>query len=399
MSQFGEMMEISARSDYPQLDYGTFRGQLRELLLAQESLISLSEETGGIPIVNSGDLAGGLGRIVLDNSRYYLLGYYSDESRWKGRFMKIDVRVKRPGVEVRARRGYLPPNNRAAQRAREAEVKAGTTPAQRAALSKPVPVGDLPFRAFAAPMKGTSANGAVLVALEIDGSSLKFQERNGTFAETLEISIVAADERGRVQGGDSQTFNLNLMPQTHERVSRTGVRMMSRIDVPPGRYQVRVGAHESTGSGVATVPLDVEVPDYSRTPFAMSGVMISVSPDTGVAVTANAEMQPANALPAPATVRRAFTRAETITSYSEVYDNSSPMAHALNYVVNVRNAEGRGVFETRDRRDVDAGKTARMHGFTTPVPLKDFPPGMYVLHVEASAGNQTAVRDVPFEVR
>jgi hypothetical protein len=131
----------------------------------------------------------------------------------------------------------------------------------------------------------------------------------------------------------------------------------------------------------------------------MSGVMISISPDTGVAVTANAEMQPANALPSPATVRRTFTRAETLTSYSEVYDNSSPMAHALNYLVNVRGADGRGVFETRDRRDVEAGKTARMHGFTTPVPLTGFEPGMYVLHVEASAGTQTAVRDVPFEVK
>ena len=359
----------------------------------------MSEQTGGLAIVNRNDIVGGLGRIVLDNSRYYLLGYYSDESRWKGRFMKIDVRVKRPGMEVRARRGYLPPNNRAAQRAREAEAKAGTTPALRAALSKPVPIGDLPMRAFAASLKGMGTNAAVLVALEIDGTSLKFQERNGVFAESLEISIVAADERGRVQGGDRQTFNLNLMPQTHERVRRTGVRMMSRIDVPPGRYQIRVGAHESTGSGVATVPLDVEVPDYSKTPFAMSGMMISISPDTGVAVTANAEMQPANALPAPATVRRTFTRAETLTAYAEVYDNSSPMAHALNYVVTVRNAEGRSVIETRDRRDVDAGKTARMHGFTTPMPLNDLQPGMYVLHAEAAAPNQTAVRDVPFEVK
>ena len=47
MSQFGEMIDISARSDYPQLEYGTFRGALHELRLSQESLISLSEETGG----------------------------------------------------------------------------------------------------------------------------------------------------------------------------------------------------------------------------------------------------------------------------------------------------------------------------------------------------------------
>ena len=238
LGQFsGDLVEISGRSDYPQLEYGNFRGALRELLLSQESLIGLSEQTGGLAIVNQNDVAGGLGRIVLDNSRYYLLGYYSDSSRWQGKFLKIDVRMKRPNLQVRARRGYLPPNNRAAQRAREAEVKAGTTPALRAALSKPVPVGDLPFRAFAAPMRGTGVNASVLVALEIDGSSLRFQERNGRFAESLEVSIVAADQRGRIQGGDRQTFELNLMPQTHERVSRTGVRMLSRLDLPAGRYR------------------------------------------------------------------------------------------------------------------------------------------------------------------
>jgi len=46
MSQFGEMMEINARSDYPQLDYGTFRGQLRELLLAQSSDWAFIMKTG-----------------------------------------------------------------------------------------------------------------------------------------------------------------------------------------------------------------------------------------------------------------------------------------------------------------------------------------------------------------
>ena len=74
LSNFGELIDISGRSDYPQLEYGNFRGALRELRLSQESLIALSEETGGLAIVNAGDVIGGLGRIVLDNSRYYLLG-------------------------------------------------------------------------------------------------------------------------------------------------------------------------------------------------------------------------------------------------------------------------------------------------------------------------------------
>jgi hypothetical protein len=76
------------------------------------------------------------------------------------------------------------------------------------------------------------------------------------------------------------------------------------------------------------------------------------------------------------------------------------MAHALEVVTNVRSgADGRSVFEARDRRDVEAGKTTRTHGFRTPMPLKDLQPGMYVLRIEAKAGNHTELREVPFSVK
>jgi VWFA-related protein len=402
MSQFGEMIEINDRSDYPQLDYGTFRGQLRELLLAQESLISLSDETGGIPIVNSGDLAGGLGRIVLDNSRYYVLGYYSDSAKWsRNRFLKIDVKVKRPGLRVRARKGFLPPDARAVARAAEADVKAGTTPALRAALSKPVPIGDLPMRVFAAPLRGTGDKGSVVIALEIDGAALKFQERNGRFVESLEVSIVAADQRARVQGGDRQTFNLNLVPETHARVSRTGVRLLSQLDLPPGRYQIRVGAHEATGQAVGTVPYDVEVPDYAKTPFALSGVLLTSS-SAGLLTTANQDADWSGLLPSPPVVTRTFSAAETLTWFVEVYDNTSQQAHAINYTTSVQDArDGRTLLTSRDNRVIQAGSRGIAQGFTTSLPLRDLVPGRYVLHVEATstAAGQTASRDVLFEIR
>lgn len=402
MSQFGEMIEINTRSDYPQLDYGTFRGALRELLLAQESLISLSEETGGLPIVNSGDLAGGLGRIVLDNSRYYLLGYYSDSTKWsRNRFLKIEVRVKRPGLQVRARKGFLPPDTRAIERAREADVKAGTTPALRAALGKAVPVGDLPLRVFAAPLRGAGNKGSVVVALEIDGPSLRFEERNGRFVESIEVSIVAADERARVQGGDRQTFNLNLVPETHARIIRTGVRLLSQLELPPGRYQIRVGAHETTGRAIGTVPYDVEVPDYSKTPFALSGVLLTSSV-AGSFATANQDADWAGLLPSPPVVTRTFATSDTLTWFAEVYDNSSQAAHAVNFTTTVQDAtDRRDVAQSRDNRVIQPGARGQAQGFTTSLPLRDFKPGMYVLRVEASStvGGHSASRDVLFEVR
>ncbi|MBI2187116.1 MAG: VWA domain-containing protein [Acidobacteria bacterium] len=400
MSTFPELVDISGRSDYPQLEYGNFRGQLRELLLAQESLISLSEETGGLAIVNSGDLAGGLGRIVLDNSRYYLLGYYSDSTKWsRNKFLNIEVKVKRPGVEVRARKGYLPPDARAIERAREADVEAGTSPALRAALSKPVPVGELPLRAFAGPLRSADNKGQVLISVEIDGSGLKYQERNGRFAESVEVSIVAADERARVQGGDRQTFNLNLMPETRERVNRSGVRLISQVTVPPGRYQIRIGAQEATGGAVGTLPYDVEVPDYARTPFSMSGLFITSSV-SGAVPTGSTETDWNGLLPAPPVATRTFSPGETLTWFAEVYDNSTDQPHAVNYTSTIADArDGRTIVQARDNRVVQ--RRGQGHGFTTDYPLRDLKPGMYVLRVEAAAtmGNHVARREVLFEVK
>ena len=396
LSQFGGLIDISGRSDYPQLEYGTFRGALRELRLSQESLISLSEETGGLAVVNAGDVVGGLGRIVLDNSRYYLLGYHSDSARWSRRFVKIDVRVKRPGLTVRARRGFLPPDLKAAARAREADVRAGTSPALRAALGKPVPVGDLPLRVFAASFRSSGANGSVLMAIEIDGASLRFQERDGRFIEKVEISIVAADERARVQGEDRQEFDLRLQPQTYERVRRTGVRLLSRLTLPPGRYQLRVGAHETSGGATGTVAYDLEVPDYSRLPFGLSGLVLTSS-TADVLVTANPDMLLKDALPAPPMVVRRFSAAETLTVYAEAYDRSN-QRRTITFITTVHGAlDGRKVFESNDRHD--AGPADRVNGFRTDISLNGLPPGPYVLGVEAtSTFGGSARRDVLFDV-
>ena len=66
-------------SDYPQLEYGTLPWRApRAEAVAGEPDLTCRDETGGLAIVNAGESQGGLGRIVLDNSRYYLLGYRSD---------------------------------------------------------------------------------------------------------------------------------------------------------------------------------------------------------------------------------------------------------------------------------------------------------------------------------
>jgi len=402
LGQLGELIDINAWSDYPQLDYGTFRGHLGELLLAQESLMSLSDQTGGFAIVNAGDVSGGIGRVVLDSSRYYLLGYYSDSTNWSGRFLKIDVRVKRPGLQVRARQGLLPPD-RAQQTASRsvAGVDAATSPALAAALSKPVPTtGGLPLRAFAASYRSGDGKAAVLVAFEIDGAGLEFEPQEDRLGTTLDVSIVATDERARVQDGDRQTVTMRLLPETHARVTRGGVRFLSSLDLPPGRYQIRMGAHASVGDLAGMVPYDLEVPDYSRLPLALSGLVLTSS-DAGSFATASPAPPFISVLGAPPVARRRFGRSEELTWFVEVYRSAVAARHEVTLTASVQAlVDGRAVHSVRDRRSGEASRGTRTDSFSGTVPLKDLTPGTYLLRVEAASalGGRAEVREVPFEV-
>jgi len=85
-----------------------------EVRRAQDQIRVLSEETGGFAIINQNDFSSGFERIVADNSTYYVLGYYPTNDKRDGRFRKVEVRVKRPGVKVQARNGYTAPKGKPA---------------------------------------------------------------------------------------------------------------------------------------------------------------------------------------------------------------------------------------------------------------------------------------------
>ena len=71
-----------------------------------EALRTLADNTDGLTVIGNNNLEPGLKRISDDLTSYYLLGYYSSNAKLDGRFRRLSVKVKRPGVDVRARRGY-----------------------------------------------------------------------------------------------------------------------------------------------------------------------------------------------------------------------------------------------------------------------------------------------------
>jgi VWFA-related protein len=83
--------------------------QARHLALfqAQGTLEYLADETGGLAKLDSNDIAGAVASILEDLSGYYLVGYAPPSGTFDGvAFHSLEVRVKRPGLKVRTRKGF-----------------------------------------------------------------------------------------------------------------------------------------------------------------------------------------------------------------------------------------------------------------------------------------------------
>ena len=393
----------------PNLGLG-IQSALDEVRLSQDSLRELSDETGGFASVNRNNVDEAFDRLVADNSSYYVLGYYPANDRRDGRFRKIELRVTRPGVTVRARRGYVAPRGRAAA------TKASNDPgdaALKAAVESPLPTTGIPMRLFAAPYKGTAPNAAITLAIELNVNALTFTQKNGSYNDGLTVVTLVTDNDGKTRVNDKATVDLNLMPATLARARERGFRITSAVNLPPGRYQLRVSAADTAGVAGSVVRTLV-VPDFYKPPLVMSGVTL-LSASGMLAPTARVKEDPVGLLlMRPPTTAREFMRDDQLVVFAEIYENDrNAPPHMIDITSEMRAEGGNVVFkntETRSSTELQGGGAAADarsakaggYGYTAQIPLKDVAPGLYVVHVEGKRrdGNVPAVaRDVQIRVR
>ena len=365
---------------------------------ARDSLRAIADVTGGFAVTNSNNFAPAFDRIVRENSTYYILGFYSTNEKRDGKYRRLGVRVKRPGLEVRARDGYLAPTGRAPA---PAPVAKTISPALADAIGSPLAISNVPMRLFAAPYKGDGDNAAVAIALEIDASGLELTEKDGTFTGQLEIAYLATNAVGKVFPGDRHYVTLSLKPDTYARVKAGGFRVLLEPQLPAGRYQLRVAAGNA-GGRAGSVVYDLDVPDFRKDALVMSGVSLT-SVNQSLVQTARPKDPLSGLLPGPITATRDFSAGDTLAVYTEIYERASTATHTLDLTIELRADEGRVVStssEERSSKELE-GKSGG-YGFIAEVPLEGVTPGIYVIHIQARANigdRPTVSHDVQIRVR
>ncbi|HEU4927697.1 MAG TPA: VWA domain-containing protein [Vicinamibacterales bacterium] len=204
------------------------------MLQGTSNLAVLSEQTDGISVLATNDLRGGMSKIADDLSSHYVLGYYTNNTRWDGRARKLTVKLKSTGQTIRARREYRAPTE---------EEMAGLRSATSAAAAAVAPpsAGQVALSALTrvSPSSRLNAYGTVIgneatIVAEIAAAEIEA----GRWKQGADVDVLFSSK----SGGEPLGLKARIEPGTRSAVIRVPT------DSAPGPWQavVRMRGEDNT---------------------------------------------------------------------------------------------------------------------------------------------------------
>jgi VWFA-related protein len=247
----------------------------------QDDLRMMALQTDGQVVLNTNDVSTAMQKMLADLGSYYLMSYYSTNTKLDGRFRRLRVEVKREGVDVRARPGYLAPTEAEARAAGVTIERPGMLPAPPPAVTRALDAlaparGNLPVRVQAAGGRGT-----IRAVIEIDPATAKQPEWSG--GATLKVTIEPERLLGAtVPAGSSQTVTLAIGP------GQRSVAVDSEQPVSAGRYSVRAELTPRSGRTPIQVTTFTIVP-ADAAEVGSGALALRRGPSTGLAYVPTAD--------------------------------------------------------------------------------------------------------------
>jgi VWFA-related protein len=298
---------------------GKANARRRELMNSQESLVYLAQQTGGFAVVNTNGLVEGMARVVDDMRGYYLLGFDTGiavDERWDPN--DVHIKVTRPGLTVRARRGLFGPADK-----RRPQEDAPADPLITAALS-PFATGAIDVRLTTLFAHDNEAGSYVKSLFFVDPSGLTFVDgADGRKEADLSLLLFAVGDNGVPVNQTRRRLELRLDADEYRQLRQRGLLYSTRLGIKaPGGYQIRAAVQDDRSKAIGTSAQFVEVPRVGKGRVALSGVVMmdvaSATTDGGQAGPAGADAIADGVLGEPAI--KIFKPGSEVVYTCEIYD-------------------------------------------------------------------------------
>ena len=341
-----------------------FQTDSKYLSSTMDTLRVLAEQTDGRAIVNRNDIATGMQQITRDSSAYYLIGYNSSQAPSDGKFHEIKVRVKRPGVQVRARKGYWALTATETARALAPPKPPVAKPVENALNAVSMrPSSASVVRTWIGTSRGENGKTRVTLVWEpITRAPGDAASSRGEPPARIAVTAVGPDGspyyRGKVEGTAAAA----------SQVSRGG---QVSFDAAPGKMQLRLAVEGSASQVLDTENREISVPDMT------GGQAVLGTPAVFRARTLRDFQQlKSDASAVPVAVRE-FIRTDRILIRVPAYgpgDATPPLS------IKLLNRGGQPM------ADIPAGAAPRPGDQQFELPLSSLAPGEYVIEIKAADG-------------
>jgi len=329
----------------------------------QDTLRVLADQTDGRAIVNRNDLAVAMKQIVADSSAYYLIGYTSTQAPQDGKFHEIRVRVKRPGAEVRARKGYWALTADEAVRAAAPDRPSAPPEVSRALSEISTPARGRFVRTWVGTSRGDDGKTRVTFVWEPIPAQPGVRRDSAT-----SVSLLAASP-------DGELYFRGDVPQ--DATSGDTASRQTTFDAPPGRLQLRMGVNGSNGP-IDSDDRELMVPDLTAVEagFATPRVYVARTARDFVMIRKDPDAVP--------TASREFRRTERMVVRVSTY---SPGSTPMTVTARMLNRQGDKLV------DVPVTTTGGQPHLID-LPLAAFAPGEYLLELSGTLEGQDPVTDL-----
>ena len=233
----------------------------------QETMATLSSDTGGKAFFDSNDFAPAFAQVQKDTSEYYAIGFHSTDPQRDGRYRKLSIKVNRPGVKLEYRPGYYAPSDfkHSGKEDREQELEDQ--------LDSDLPATDMAVYLDALYFRMDENRFYVPVSLIVPGSQIPFVKGGDKDKATLDIIGEVIDEVKRPIGHARETVKLNLDQSLG--AWQKNIQYTTSFNLPPGKYHLKFVVRENQTGRMGSFEADIVLPEMKKLPLKMSSILLA----------------------------------------------------------------------------------------------------------------------------
>ena len=234
---------------------------------SQETLSTLSADTGGKSFFDTNDFAPAFQQMQRDTAQYYVLGFRSANPVRDGAFRKLTVKVNIPDAKLEYRPGYYAPadfkHSTADDRDRQLEQE----------LASDLPSTDMTVYMQALYFRQDLDHYFIPIQLVVPGSQIPFVTGGNRDKATLDVIGEVKDKDGHVIANARDKVKLAV--DQAQQVKGRNIQYSTGFTLAPGKYNVKFVVRENLSGKMGSFETDIIVPDLTKLPLKMSSVVLA----------------------------------------------------------------------------------------------------------------------------